>query len=95
MTNTKENQPRTNPQTDVWVETGIHGKSWELESLLNILIITRKQRNEASVGGINKKIQTKVKVDARPGLVWVLHPPQERQSDVLLRLYLEGHKESF
>lgn len=47
------------------------------------------------MGGINKKIQTKVKVDARPGLVWVLHPPQERQFDVLLRLYLEGHKEPF
>lgn len=31
------------------------------------------------------------------GLVWrgSLHPPQERQFDVLLRLYLEGHKEPF
>lgn len=27
--------------------------------------------------GINKKTQAKEKVDARPGLAWVLHPPQE------------------
>lgn len=65
MINTGENQPRTNPQRDVWVETGIHGKSWKLESLLNILIIIQGSRE--------MKAQTKryrLRRKLMLGLVW-------------------------